>query len=193
MDPPPNNDKLDFGLPLSPRSNYASPYLNFNPAYLPSTQPEYILPEGANKQRGRFELAFSQIGASCMIGAMIGGTGGFYNGLKKTTLAGQTAKLRTTEMINHVMKQGAASANALGVVAVMYSGFGVLLAWARETEDDLNTLTAATATGLLYRCQGGLRAAGIGGAVGLGIASLYCLWNSRDRLQSGFSQNYSSL
>lgn len=74
-----------------------SPYLNFDPQYLPSAQPEYIFPEGANKQRGRFELAFSQIGASCMIGGMVGGSRGFYSGLKNTTLAGQTGKLRRTQ------------------------------------------------------------------------------------------------
>lgn len=32
-------------------------------------QPEFIFPEGASKQRGRFELAFSQIGSSVMVSA----------------------------------------------------------------------------------------------------------------------------
>lgn len=53
--------------------------------------------DGHNKQRGRFELAFGQIGGSCMIGAGIGGVTGFYNGLKATTLAGQAGKLRRTQ------------------------------------------------------------------------------------------------
>lgn len=57
-------------------------------------------------------------------------------------------------MLNYMMKQGAAGANTLGVVAVMYSGFGVLLAWGRGCEDELNTIAAATATGLLYRSTG---------------------------------------
>jgi mitochondrial import inner membrane translocase subunit TIM23 len=48
-----------------------SPYLNYDPRYLQS-QPEFIFPEGASKQRGRFELAFSQIGSSVMVGAAIG-------------------------------------------------------------------------------------------------------------------------
>lgn len=38
-----------------------SPYLNFDPGYLPPSQPEFIFLEGASKQRGRFELAFSQV------------------------------------------------------------------------------------------------------------------------------------
>lgn len=53
-----------------------SPYLNYDPRYLQAAQPEFIFPEGAAKQRGRFELAFSQIGSSVMIGAAIGGTAG---------------------------------------------------------------------------------------------------------------------
>ena len=52
------------------------------------------------------------------------------------------------------MKNGSSIANTLGVVSVMYSGFGVLLSWARGTDDSLNTLAAATATGMLYKSTG---------------------------------------
>lgn len=52
------------------------------------------------------------------------------------------------------MKQGSANANTLGTIAVMYSAFGVILQWVRETDDDLNTLAAATATGMLYKSSG---------------------------------------
>lgn len=61
------------------------------------SQPEFIFPEGANKQRGRFELAFSQIGSSVMIGAGIGGLAGFYNGIRSPLVMQQTGKLRTTQ------------------------------------------------------------------------------------------------
>lgn len=74
-----------------------SPYLNYDPRYLQQAQPEFIFPEGAAKQRGRFELAFSQIGSSAMIGAAIGGTAGLYNGVRLTTLAKETGKLRRTQ------------------------------------------------------------------------------------------------
>ncbi len=71
--------------------------MNFDPAYLKQTsQPEFILPEGAGEKRNRFELAFSQIGTCCMSGAVLGGANGFYNGLKKVTLEGQTGKLKAT-------------------------------------------------------------------------------------------------
>lgn len=117
-------------------------------------QPEFIFPEGASKQRGRFELAFSQIGSSVMIGAGIGGVAGFYNGLKATTLAQQTGKLRRTQLLNHVMKQGSGTANTFGSLAVMYSVFGVLLQYVRGEDDDINTMVAGGATGLLYKSTG---------------------------------------
>ncbi|GFG36438.1 hypothetical protein Cfor_00681 [Coptotermes formosanus] len=193
-----SNRDPGMNVPVHSKQNLAplSPYLNFDPVYLPQSQPEFIFPEGASRQRGRFELAFSQIGVSCMAGAAIGGIGGLYNGLRSTTLAGdyeQSEALNLfplNRLLNYVMKQGSATANTLGVLAVMYSGFGVLLSWGRGSDDELNTLTAATATGLLYKSTAGVRKCGIGGAVGLGLASLYCLWTARDRLQ-GFRQEYS--
>ena len=45
----------------------SSPYLNIDPSVL-QEGPQYIFPEGASKQRGRFELAFSQIGGSVITG-----------------------------------------------------------------------------------------------------------------------------
>lgn len=79
---------------------------------------------------------------------------GFYNGVRATNLAGQTGKLRRTQLLNHVMKQGSGTANTMGTLAVMYSAFGVLLQWARETDDEVNTVLAGTATGLLYKSTG---------------------------------------
>ena len=74
-----------------------SPYLNFDPSYLQTTQPEFIFPEGASRQRGRFELAFSTIGGCCMVGGALGGVAGLYQGIKDTAIAGHTGKLRRTQ------------------------------------------------------------------------------------------------
>lgn len=95
-----------------------SPFLNIDPNAIRGSQPEFIFPEGkikssssrvaliiefslgASRQRGRFELAFSQIGGSCMVGAAIGGSSGLYNGLRRSVLAGETGKLRRTQVID---------------------------------------------------------------------------------------------
>ena len=151
-------------------------------------QPEFIFPEGASKQRGRFELAFSQIGSSVMIGAGIGGVAGFYNGIKATNLAQQTGKLRRTQLLNHVMKQGSATANTLGTIAVLYSAFGVLLSWARGEDDEINTIAAGGATGLLYKSTAGLKKCMIGGGVGLALSSLWVLYNVAGSKKHDFKQ-----
>ncbi|XP_023159833.1 mitochondrial import inner membrane translocase subunit Tim23 [Drosophila hydei] len=153
-----------------------SPYLNYDSRFLQQSQPEFIFPEGANKQRGRFELAFSQIGTSVMIGGGIGGLAGVYNGIKVTNALNQTGKLRRTQLINHVMKQGSGTANTLGTLAVLYSACGVLLQYVRDQDDNVNTIIAGSATGLLYKSTAGLRKCALGGAIGLGISSLYCLY-----------------
>jgi len=156
-----------------------SPYLNIDPNIL--AEPEFILPEGASRQRGRLEYAFGTIGGSVLVGAGFGGIHGLYRGLKDTQ--NQPMTIRRTQLLNYIGKHGASAGNGLGVVALMYSGLGVLLSWARETDDEYNTLAAATATGLLYKSSAGLKRCGMGGGVGFGVALLYTLWakGSKDR------------
>jgi mitochondrial import inner membrane translocase subunit TIM23 len=83
-----------------------------------------------------------------------------------------------------VMKQGAASANTLGVVAVMYSGFGVLLSWGRGEDDEWNTMLSGAATGALFKSSAGMKKCLLGGGAGFALAAAYCLWSSRVRMDS---------
>ena len=71
--------------------------MNFDPAYLQTSQPEFIFPEGASHQRGRFELAFGSIGLACIGGGAFGGATGLIKGIRDTAAAGQTGKLRRTQ------------------------------------------------------------------------------------------------
>ncbi|XP_033644231.1 mitochondrial import inner membrane translocase subunit Tim23-like [Asterias rubens] len=159
-----------------------SPYLNVDPYYLNQGGPQFIVPTGQARARGRFELAFSQIGSSVMAGAVYGALNGVRISTKETReLSG---KVRVSQMLNLVTKQGASSANVVGVIALMYSILGLGLSWGRGTEDELNTLGAATATGLLYKSSAGLKTMAKGGAAGLGIATIWCLWQNKDRLKS---------
>ncbi|XP_054724449.1 mitochondrial import inner membrane translocase subunit Tim23-like [Uloborus diversus] len=159
-----------------------SPYLNVDPAFL-NQSPEWIFPEGASRLRGRFELAFSQIGGAIMTGAVIGGVQGFHSGWKQMASMEQTLSVKRTQLLNHVLKRGAGVANTLGVVGLMYSGFGVIFSYARGMDDELNTVAAGTATGLLYKSTGGLKKCARGGAIGFGLTALYSLWSSKDRLR----------
>jgi len=173
-----------MNVPVSSSKNtIMSPYLNFDPAYLgPSQESQFIFPEGANQRRGRFELAFSQIGGSVFAGGAFGGVNGVYTGLKATTAAQLTGAVRRTQMLNFITKQGASYAQTLGIIALMYSGFGVIISSARGADDEINTVAAGTLTGLLYKSSAGLKKCGFGGLVGFGLAATYIGLTSRDRV-----------
>ncbi|XP_023617072.1 mitochondrial import inner membrane translocase subunit Tim23 isoform X2 [Myotis lucifugus] len=74
---------------------------------------EFILPTGANKTRGRFELAFFTIGGCCMTGAAFGAMNGLRLGLKETQNMAWS-KPRNVQILNMVTRQGALWANTLG-------------------------------------------------------------------------------
>lgn len=179
----PPSDTLG-NIPVTSGSSALSPYLNFDPSYLSiDAEPQFIMPEGASQRRGRFELAFSQIGGSVCIGAGIGGVNGLYNGLRETKADQLVGPVRRTQILNFVTKKGASSAQTLGVIALMYSIFGVAVSKARGADDELNTLGAATATGLLFKSTAGLKKCLRGGAIGFGLAAVYCIYSSKDHVK----------
>ncbi|XP_072533775.1 mitochondrial import inner membrane translocase subunit Tim23 [Salminus brasiliensis] len=169
------------GVPLSGMSPL-SPYLNVDPRYLVQDADEFILPTGANKTRGRFELAFFTIGSCCMTGALFGAINGLRMGVSETKNMAWS-KPRNVQVLNLVTRQGATWANTLGSLALLYSVFGVIIEKARGAEDDLNTVAAGTMTGVLYKSPGGVRGAARGGMVGLVLSGLYALYNNWNHLK----------
>lgn len=167
----------DFGnVPLTSGGGLVSPYLNFDPALInPTNQDAFIFPEGiGSRQRGRFELAFSQIGGSVLAGGAVGGTVGLFKGVAETKRADFRGALRRTQVLNYVTKRSAATAQMLGVVALMYSAFGVLISKCRDSEDDAaNTVAAATLTGLLFKSTAGWKKCLRGGVAGAAIGAIY--------------------
>ncbi|KAL6487468.1 hypothetical protein MHYP_G00040940 [Metynnis hypsauchen] len=174
------------GVPLTGMSPL-SPYLNVDPRYLTQDADEFILPTGANKTRGRFELAFFTIGSCCMTGALFGAINGLRMGLSETKNMAWS-KPRNVQVLNLVTRQGATWANTLGSLALLYSVFGVVVEKARGAEDDLNTVAAGTMTGMLYKSPGGVRGAVRGGVVGLVLSGLYALYNNWDHLKGSHTR-----
>ncbi|CAK6969701.1 mitochondrial import inner membrane translocase subunit Tim23 [Scomber scombrus] len=168
------------GVPLTGMSPL-SPYLNVDPRYLVQDTDEFILPTGANKTRGRFELAFFTIGGSCITGAGFGAFNGLRMGLKETRDM-SWSKPRNVQILNMVTKQGASWANTLGSVALLYSVFGVAIEKARGAEDDINTVAAGTLTGMLFKSASGLKGVARGGLAGLALSSAYAVYNNWDHL-----------
>ncbi|XP_005092534.1 mitochondrial import inner membrane translocase subunit Tim23 [Aplysia californica] len=163
-----------------------SPYLNFDPSYLGpgGADSQFIFPEGAARTRGRLELSFSQIGASVFVGAAVGGLNGLYSGVKDVQARQLVGANRRTQLLNFITKGGASTAQTLGVVALMYSVFGVILSQGRGVDDELNTVVAGTATGMLYKSSAGWKRCLRGGGIGLGLSAAYVLFTSRDRIKS---------
>ncbi|XP_050428635.1 mitochondrial import inner membrane translocase subunit Tim23-like [Adelges cooleyi] len=180
-----DNERRNNQAVLNEYSTIQSPYFNYDPSILSqSTQSEYIYLEGAgSKQRGRFELAFSQMGTSCLTGAVIGSLRGMYTGFKTTSMENQTTTYKRTQILNNIFKSGARLANTFGTIAVFYSGIGVILQKTRDCEDELNTIIAGTGTGMLYKSTGGLRRCGIAGVIGFGLATTYSLITSREKIK----------
>lgn len=169
------------GVPLTGMSPL-SPYLNVDPRYLVQDTDEFILPTGANKTRGRFELAFFTIGGCCMTGAAFGAVNGLRLGLKETQNM-VWSKPKNVQILNMVTRQGAMWANTLGSLALLYSAFGVIIEKSRGAEDDLNTVAAGTMTGMLYKSTAGLRGMARGGLAGLALTSVYALYNNWEHIK----------
>lgn len=175
------------GVPLTGMSPL-SPYLNVDPRYLIQDTDEFILPIGASKTRGRFELAFFTIGGCCMTGAAFGTLNGLRMGLKETRDMAWS-KPRNVQILNIVTRQGASWANTLGSVALLYSVFGVAIEKARGAEDDINTVAAGTLTGMLFKSTSGLKGVARGGLVGLAMSAAYAVYNNWDHLTGSSSSS----
>ncbi|KAG3286410.1 TIMM23B [Ictidomys tridecemlineatus] len=158
--------------------NPLSPYLNVDPRYLVQDTDEFILPTGANKTRGRCELAFLTIGGCCMTGAAFGAVNGLRLEFKETQ----------NMILNMVTRQGALWANTLGSLALLYSAFGVIIEKTRGAENDLNTVAARTMIGMLYKCTGGLCGVAQGGLAGLILTILYALYNNLEHMKGSLLQ-----
>ncbi|XP_010894517.1 mitochondrial import inner membrane translocase subunit Tim23 isoform X2 [Esox lucius] len=176
------------GVPLTGMSPL-SPYLNVDPRYLTHDSDDFILPTGANKTRGRFELAFFTIGGCCITGAVFGALNGLRMGLSETKDMAWS-KPRNVQVLNLITRQGATWANTLGSLALLYSVFGVAVEKARGAEDDINTVAAGTLTGMLYKSTGGVRGAARGGLAGLALSGIYALYNNWDHLKGAPPSRY---
>jgi len=151
-----------------------SPYLNIDPSYLNQSQPEYLFNE--ETKRGALEKSFSAIGSSVVIGSAIGGTFGFFDGIRKTANE-QKAALRRTQIMNYTLKRGGLIGNALGTIAVSYSvlyclGNQVPLI---EENEEAKSIISGTLTGLFFKSTSGLQKCARGGLVGLGISAVWTL------------------
>jgi len=151
-----------------------SPYLNFDPSYLQTSEPDYIYDTEA--KRGRLEKSFTAIGSSVCVGAAMGGTYGLFDGIRQTAMGDMTGKLRRTQITNYTLKSASSVSNAMGSVVVSYSLFHTLVSLVDDNEvvgDEAKSCMSGALTGLLFKSTAGAVKCAKGGLLGLGLATVW--------------------
>ena len=70
-------------------------------------------------------------------------------------------------------RSGASVSNALGSIAVIYSGLHALASQWREEDDEVKCMATAGITGALYKSSAGAVKCGTGAAFGVGLAAVW--------------------
>lgn len=92
----------------------------------------------------------------CHVGAGVGGVRGLYAGLTDPAIKQlPTLAIRRTQVLNHVTKSGGTLAQTTGSIGLIYALADFFVHKIRGgADDELNTVTAATATGCIYKSRG---------------------------------------
>jgi len=180
-----------LGLPRSGSQqgsfSQLSPYLNVDPSMLHAQTPEFLVDQ--EMERGKLEKMFAAIGTSLGVGAVSGAVYGLFDGIRHTANSDLTGRLRRTQIINHTIKSGGSTANALGAVFFMYSTSYVLMGLTHEKAEEADNLRSCLAgglTGALYKSSAGARKSLLGGAFGLTAAALWTFVIKRDNTVSNY-------
>merc|ERR1712243_467658 len=159
-----------------------SPYLNFDPSYLQSSEPDYIYDTEA--KRGRLEKSFTAIGSSVCAGAAVVGAYGLFDGIRQTASTSMSGRLRRTQITNYTLKGASSVSNALGSVVVSYSLFHALVSLADDDNaylaDEAKSCISGALTGLLFKSTSGIAKCGKGG-LRFGFGEYLGIWLEKTR------------
>ncbi|XP_003385589.1 PREDICTED: mitochondrial import inner membrane translocase subunit tim23-like [Amphimedon queenslandica] len=147
-----------------------SPY-SLDPNYLPQG-PEFIFPVEVRKKSWN-EQMFDRTGSCYLLGLTAGGAWGLWEGIRRPE--GRTTRLRVNSVLNSCTRRGPFLGNTAAVLALMYSPLCSALAHYRGVDDSINSIAAASITGLLYKSTAGLRAMGVAGAAGCVALGIYSI------------------
>eukprot|EP00301_Raphidiophrys_heterophryoidea_P024907 c8224_g1_i1.p1 GENE.c8224_g1_i1~~c8224_g1_i1.p1 ORF type:complete len:180 (+),score=30.68 c8224_g1_i1:85-624(+) len=134
-----------------------------------------VLPEGYGMQRSMLDRLWSNTGITFATGAGLGGTYGFVEGLRQSGRT--TFKLRMNAVINSTTSRARKVGNTVGVLAIMYtliqeSGTTLL---PDPDMQNIVTIGAGTATGILFNCTTGIRHTALGAVLGTSLMGLAVL------------------
>jgi inner membrane translocase subunit Tim23 len=124
------------------------------------------------KGRGVSERMFYNAGISYTVGTFAGGAYGFVEGWRSSP--SRRMKIRVNSVLNGMGKRGGRWGNAIGTVALLYSGFEAFADFAELEHytggfDVVNPIAAAVATGMLYKCTKGPKVMALAGVLGAGV------------------------
>uniref|UniRef100_A0A914PI10 Mitochondrial import inner membrane translocase subunit TIM23 n=1 Tax=Panagrolaimus davidi TaxID=227884 RepID=A0A914PI10_9BILA len=165
------------GVPLN---RQMSPYLQMDPSIFRTTSPQYIMPEGNEHGKGKFEFALGHIGWAVGGGFFAGCARGFIPELFNPDTRQLRGKPWMTRLVNATVKHGSGYAQPAGTAVFLYSVIEIGLKSLRA-EDDLNSLAAGACAGAIYRSPHGFKPAGQGAIVGLLLATCWAIVNTDSR------------
>lgn len=112
-------------------------------------------------------------GAVYLIGLGLGGTYGFFEGLRNIP-PNSPGKLQLNTVLNHITRRGPFMGNNVGVLALTYNLVNSSIDAFRGKHDTPGSVVAGAVTGAIFKSSRGLKAIGYSSALMAGAAATWC-------------------
>lgn len=112
-------------------------------------------------------------GAVYLIGLGLGGSYGFFEGLRNIP-PNSPGKLQLNTVLNHVTRRGPFLGNNMGVLALTYNLVNSLIDAFRGKHDVPGSIVAGALTGAIFKSSRGLKAIGYSSAMMASAAATWC-------------------
>jgi len=112
-------------------------------------------------------------GAVYLLGLGLGGSYGFFEGLKNIP-ENSPGKLKLNTVLNHITKRGPFLGNTAGVLALVYNLIDSSIDGLRGKHDSANSIISGAISGALFKSTKGFKPAGIASGLMAGAAAAWC-------------------
>lgn len=104
----------------------------------------------------------------------MGGSYGFFEGIRNIPIGTTSNKLRLNTILNHITKRGPYLGNNAGVIAITYNMINGAIGYFRGKHDDANTLVSGFLSGAIFRSGSGLKPMGVSAGITTAVAAAWC-------------------
>ena len=112
-------------------------------------------------------------GAVYLVGLGLGGTYGFFEGLRNIP-ANSPGKLQLNTILNHITRRGPFMGNNAGVLTLTYNLINSTIDGLRGKHDSANSVAAGALTGAIFKSSKGLKPMGYASGMMAGAAAAWC-------------------